>query len=160
MPAPLRDGSCADGPVGAECRNASLGRSLLPRARDRPRGSGPGRGRLRRSQATPRFVIGDAAVQPWREEWSVRARRGYPARHAYREDHPATPDGRPTPPFHYRDRGDAAVIGASQASPTSCGSVLGRASGFLAWLFLGIHIVYLMASPTASSSSSDGPGAS
>ncbi|HEY8199249.1 MAG TPA: quinol oxidase, partial [Candidatus Limnocylindrales bacterium] len=55
-------------------------------------------------------------------------------------------DGHPTPAFHYRDRGDVAVIGrlAGVTNIPWLGP-FGRTSGFPAWLlWLGIHIVYLI----------------
>ena len=94
------------------------------------------------------FVIGDAAVQPWREDRPVPGvAQGaiqpgtYVARTIRRRL-----DGQPTPPFHYRDRGDVAVIGrlAGVTNIPWLGP-FGRASGFPAWLlWLGIHIVYLI----------------
>jgi NADH dehydrogenase len=54
--------------------------------------------------------------------------------------------GRPAEPFHYRDRGDVAVIGrlAGVTNIPWLGP-FGRAGGFPAWLlWLGIHIVYLI----------------
>ena len=94
------------------------------------------------------FVIGDAAVQPWREDRPVPGVAqgaiqpgSYVAGTIRRRL-----DGRPTPPFHYRDRGDVAVIGrlAGVTNIPWLGP-FGRASGFPAWLlWLGIHIVYLI----------------
>ena len=94
------------------------------------------------------FVIGDAAVQPWREDRSVPGvAQGaiQPGTHVARTIRRRL-DGRPTPPFHYRDRGDVAVIGrlAGVTNIPWLGP-FGRASGFPAWLlWLGIHIVYLI----------------
>ena len=52
-------------------------------------------------------------------------------------------DGRPTPPFRYRDKGNVATIGRAKAIAD-----LGRFrrfSGFTAWaMWLGIHIWYLI----------------
>jgi NADH dehydrogenase len=52
-------------------------------------------------------------------------------------------DGKPTPPFHYRDKGNVATIGRAKAIAD-----LGRFrrfSGFTAWaMWLGIHIWYLI----------------
>ncbi len=94
------------------------------------------------------FVIGDAAVQLWREDRPVPGVAqgaiqpgNYVARTIRRRL-----DGRPTPPFHYRDRGDVAVIGrlAGVTNIPWLGP-FGRTSGFPAWLlWLGIHIVYLI----------------
>ncbi len=94
------------------------------------------------------FVIGDAAVQPWKPDRPVPGvAQGaiqpgvYVARTIRRRL-----DGEPTPPFRFRDRGDVAVIGRL-AGVTDVGWLgpLGRQSGFPAWvLWLGIHIVYLI----------------
>ncbi len=94
------------------------------------------------------FVVGDAAVEPWKD--------GRPA--------PGVAQGaiqggkyaaavirrrvldRPYEPFHYRDKGDVAVIGRS-AGVTNIGWLgpFGRQGGFTAWLlWLGIHIFYLI----------------
>ena len=94
------------------------------------------------------FVIGDAAVQPWREDRPVPGvAQGaiQPGAYVARTIRHRL-DGRPTPPFHYRDRGDVAVIGrlAGVTNIPWLGP-FGRASGFPAWLlWLGIHIVYLI----------------
>ena len=94
------------------------------------------------------FVIGDAAVQPWKRDRSVPgvAQGGiqagtYAGRTILRRLR-----GEPTPPFRFRDRGDVAVIGRL-SGVTNIGWLgpLGRQSGFVAWaLWLGIHIVYLI----------------
>jgi NADH dehydrogenase len=94
------------------------------------------------------FVIGDAAVQPWKSRRPVPGvAQGaiqpgkYVARTIVRRAR-----GEPTPPFRYRDRGDVAVIGRL-AGVTNIGWLgpFGRQSGFVAWLlWLGIHIVYLI----------------
>jgi NADH dehydrogenase len=50
--------------------------------------------------------------------------------------------GRRRPPFRYRDKGNLATIGRSQAVADVKGI---RVSGFAAWvLWLGVHIVYLV----------------
>jgi NADH dehydrogenase len=94
------------------------------------------------------FVVGDAAVQPWKEGKPVPGvaqgaiqSGSYAARVIRRRVL-----GRPYGPFEYRDKGDVAVIGRL-AGVTSIGWLgpLGRQSGFIAWsLWLGIHIVYLI----------------
>jgi NADH dehydrogenase len=94
------------------------------------------------------FVVGDAAVQPWREGKPVPGvaqgaiqSGSYAARVIRRRVL-----GRPYEPFEYRDKGDVAVIGRL-AGVTNIGWLgpFGRQSGFIAWaLWLGIHIVYLI----------------
>jgi NADH:ubiquinone reductase (H+-translocating) len=94
------------------------------------------------------FVLGDAAVQPWRPDRPVPGvAQGaiqpgiYAATTILRRIH-----GEPTPPFRYRNRGDVAVIGrlAGVTNIPWLGP-FGRQSGFIAWmLWLGIHIAYLI----------------
>jgi NADH dehydrogenase len=94
------------------------------------------------------FIVGDAAVQPW------KAGRPTPgvAQGAIQGGSYAAAAirrrilNRPVEPFHYRDRGDVAVIGRL-AGVTNIGWLgpFGRQSGFFAWaLWLGIHILYLI----------------
>jgi NADH dehydrogenase len=94
------------------------------------------------------FVVGDAAVQPWK-----------PGRPTPGVAQGAIQGGkyvaavirrrilsRPVDRFRYSDRGDVAVIGRL-AGVTNIGWLgpFGRQSGFLAWaLWLGIHILYLI----------------
>jgi NADH dehydrogenase len=94
------------------------------------------------------FVIGDAAVAPWRKDRPVPGvaqggiQGGKYAAKAIR----ARLDGKQPAPFHFQDRGDVAVIGR-KAGVTNIGWLgpFGRQSGFIAWsLWLGIHIVYLI----------------
>ncbi|HEX5589021.1 MAG TPA: NAD(P)/FAD-dependent oxidoreductase [Candidatus Limnocylindrales bacterium] len=94
------------------------------------------------------LVVGDAAVQPWKDGKPVPGvaqggiQGGKYAATAIR----ARLDGRPVKPFRYSDRGDVAVIGRL-SGVTNIGWLgpLGRQGGFLAWmLWLGIHIVYLI----------------
>jgi NADH dehydrogenase len=94
------------------------------------------------------FVIGDAAIAPWRKDRPVPGvaqggiQGGKYAAKAIR----ARLDGRKPAPFHFQDRGDVAVIGR-KAGVTNIGWLgpFGRQSGFIAWsLWLGIHIVYLI----------------
>ena len=94
------------------------------------------------------FVVGDAAVGPWKDGRPVPgvaqgAIQGgtYAAKVIRRRVL-----GRPYAPFRYRDKGDVAVIGRL-AGVTNIGWLgpFGRQSGFLAWaLWLGIHILYLI----------------
>lgn len=94
------------------------------------------------------LVVGDAAVQPWKEDRPVPGvAQGaiQSGRHAARSVL-ARLDGRTVGPFRYRDRGDVAVIGRLRGV-TDIGWLgpLGRQGGFLAWaLWLGIHIAYLI----------------
>jgi NADH dehydrogenase len=94
------------------------------------------------------FVIGDTAVQPWREGRPVPGvAQGaiQPGRHVARTVRRRL-RGDPTPPFRYRDLGDVAVIGRL-AGVTNIGWLgpFGRQGGFSAWLlWLGIHIFYLI----------------
>jgi NADH dehydrogenase len=51
-------------------------------------------------------------------------------------------EGKPRPPFHYRDKGSLAVIGRGAAVASIAGLEL---SGFVAWfVWLFVHIVYLI----------------
>jgi len=94
------------------------------------------------------FVVGDAAVQPWKDGRPVPGvaqgaiqSGSYVAKVIRRRVL-----GRPYEPFRYRDKGDVAVIGRL-AGVTNIGWLgpFGRQSGFVAWaLWLGIHIVYLI----------------
>jgi len=94
------------------------------------------------------FVVGDAAVQPWKPDRPVPGvaqggiQGGKYAAKAIRR----RLSGRPGSPFRYSDRGDVAVIGRL-SGVTNIGWLgpFGRQGGFLAWvLWLGIHIVYLI----------------
>ncbi|MCI0582416.1 MAG: NAD(P)/FAD-dependent oxidoreductase [Chloroflexi bacterium] len=94
------------------------------------------------------FVVGDAAIQPWKPDRPVPGvaqggiQGGKYAARAIR----ARLDGKPVRPFRFSDRGDVAVIGRL-SGVTNIGWLgpLGRQGGFLAWLlWLGIHIVYLI----------------
>lgn len=94
------------------------------------------------------FVVGDAAVQPWKDERPTPgvAQGGiqggtYAAKVVRRRVL-----GRPIEPFQYRDKGDVAVIGRL-SGVTNIGWLgpFGRQGGFTAWLlWLGIHIAYLV----------------
>jgi NADH dehydrogenase len=94
------------------------------------------------------FVVGDAAVQPWKEDRPAPGvaqgaiQGGSYAAAAIRR----RILDRPVEPFHYRDKGDVAVIGRL-AGVTNIGWLgpFGRQGGFAAWaLWLGIHILYLI----------------
>jgi NADH dehydrogenase len=94
------------------------------------------------------FVVGDAAVQPWKDGRPVPgvAQGGiqggtYAAKTIRRRL-----AGQSTPPFRYSNRGDVAVIGR-KAGVTDIPWLgpLGQQGGFLAWaLWLLIHITYLI----------------
>jgi len=94
------------------------------------------------------FVVGDAAVQPWKKDRPVPGvAQGaiQPGSHAARTIRRRLA-GKPAPPFRYRDKGDVAVIGRL-SGVTNIGWLgpLGRQGGFTAWLlWLGIHIFYLI----------------
>ena len=94
------------------------------------------------------FVVGDAAVMPWKKDRPVPgvAQGGiqggtYAAKTIRRRQ-----SGEATPPFRYSNRGDVAVIGRrSGVTDIPWLGPLGRQGGFLAWaLWLSIHIVYLI----------------
>jgi len=94
------------------------------------------------------FLVGDAAVQPWKPDRPVPGVAqgaiqpgGYVGRTILRRL-----AGEPTPPFRYRDRGEVAVIGRlSGVTNIPWLGPLGRQGGFTAWLlWLGIHILYLI----------------
>ena len=95
------------------------------------------------------FVVGDAAVQPWKPERADAGRR--PGRdpgrdvRARRRSGAGSSAGR-REPFRYRNQGDVAVIGrlAGVTNIPWLGP-FGQQGGFLAWvLWLVIHIVYLI----------------
>jgi NADH:quinone reductase (non-electrogenic) len=94
------------------------------------------------------FVIGDAAVQPWKDKRPVPGvAQGaiQPGKHVGRTILRRL-RGEATPPFRYSDRGDVAVIGRlSGVTNIPWLGPFGRTGGFLAWLlWLGIHITYLI----------------
>jgi NADH dehydrogenase len=94
------------------------------------------------------FVVGDAAVQPWKEGRSVPgvAQGGIQGGAYAGKTIRRRLSGEPTPPFHYSNRGDVAVIGRlSGVTDIPWLGRLGRQGGFLAWmLWLLIHITYLI----------------
>ena len=94
------------------------------------------------------FVVGDAAVQPWKEGQAVPgvaqgAIQGgsYAGRTILRRLR-----GQSSPSFRYSNHGDAAVIGrAAGVTNIPWLGRLGQAGGFPAWLlWMGIHILYLI----------------
>ncbi len=94
------------------------------------------------------FVIGDAAVQPWKVGRPVPgvAQGGIQSGAYVAAAIGRRLSGEPSVPFRYRDKGDVAVIGRL-AGVTNIGWLgpFGRQSGLPAWLlWLGIHIVYLI----------------
>jgi NADH dehydrogenase len=94
------------------------------------------------------FVIGDAAVQPWKADRAVPGvAQGaiQPGRYVARAIRTRL-DGETPAPFRYRDLGDVAVIGRL-SGVTNVGWLgpFGKTGGFPAWLlWLGIHLVYLI----------------
>jgi NADH dehydrogenase len=94
------------------------------------------------------FVIGDAAVQPWKPDRPVPgvAQGGIQGGKYVAKAIAARLDGKAPPPFRFQDRGDVAVIGRL-SGVTNIGWLgpFGRTGGFIAWLlWLGIHITYLI----------------
>jgi NADH:ubiquinone reductase (H+-translocating) len=94
------------------------------------------------------FVVGDAAVQPWKEDRPVPgvAQGGIQGGTYAAKAILARLDGRTPEPFRFSDRGDVAVIGRL-SGVTNIGWLgpFGRTGGFIAWLlWLGIHISYLI----------------
>jgi NADH dehydrogenase len=94
------------------------------------------------------FVVGDAAVEPWKED---RATPGVAQGAMQGGIHAARTIrrrilGRPTDTFRYSNHGDVAVIGRlAGVTDIPWLGPLGRQSGFTAWvLWLGIHIAYLI----------------
>ena len=94
------------------------------------------------------FVVGDAAVQPWKPE---RATPGVAQGAMQGGNHAAKTIrrrllGRPTSPFRYSNHGDVAVIGRSAGvTDIPWMGPFGQQGGLPAWLlWLGIHITYLI----------------
>jgi NADH:ubiquinone reductase (H+-translocating) len=94
------------------------------------------------------FVLGDAAVQPWRPDRPVPgvAQGGIQPGTWAGKTILRRLRGEPIKPFRFSNRGDVAVIGRlSGVTDIPWLGPFGRQSGFLAWmLWLGIHIVYLI----------------
>jgi len=94
------------------------------------------------------FAVGDSAVQPWKPDRPVPgvAQGGIQGgRHAAKTIRRRL-SGETTPPFHYANKGDVAVIGRlAGVTDIPWLGPFGRQSGFLAWaLWLAIHIIYLI----------------
>jgi NADH:quinone reductase (non-electrogenic) len=94
------------------------------------------------------FVIGDAAIQPWKPDRPVPgvAQGGIQGGKYVAKAIRSRLDGRTPGDFHFQDRGDVAVIGRL-SGVTNIGWLgpFGRTGGFIAWLlWLGIHITYLI----------------
>jgi NADH dehydrogenase len=94
------------------------------------------------------FVVGDAAVEPWKPE---RATPGVAQGAMQGGIHAARTIrrrilGRPTEPFRYSNHGDVAVIGRlAGVTDIPWMGPFGQRSGLTAWLlWLGIHITYLI----------------
>jgi NADH:quinone reductase (non-electrogenic) len=94
------------------------------------------------------FVVGDAAVQPWKKgkptpgvaQGAIQG-GSYAAKTIRRRLL-----SRPVQPYRYSDHGDVAVIGRlSGVTNIPWMGPFGRQGGFTAWLlWLGIHLVYLI----------------
>jgi NADH dehydrogenase len=94
------------------------------------------------------FVVGDAAVQPWKEGRPVPgvAQGGIQGGAYAGKTIRRRLSGQPAPAFRYSNRGDVAVIGRlSGVTDIPWLGPLGRQGGFSAWaLWLLIHITYLI----------------
>jgi NADH dehydrogenase len=94
------------------------------------------------------FVVGDAALQPWRKDRPVPgvAQGAIQSGTHVAKSIRARLSGGTATPFRYRNRGDVAVIGRlAGVTDIPWLGPFGRQSGFAAWfLWLGIHIVYLI----------------
>lgn len=93
------------------------------------------------------FVIGDAAVLPWKRDRPVPgvAQGGIQGGKYAASAILARLDGEQVKPFRFRNLGDVAVIGRlSGVTNIPWLGPFGRTGGFLAWLlWLGIHLVSL-----------------
>lgn len=94
------------------------------------------------------FVVGDAAVQPWKPGRPVPgvAQGGIQGGRYAARAILARLDSRSIGPFRYSNKGDVAVIGRlAGVTDIPWLGPFGRQGGFTAWLlWLGIHIVYLI----------------
>ncbi len=94
------------------------------------------------------FVIGDAAVQPWKPDLPVPgvAQGGIQGGKYAAKVILARLDGEPVKPFRYSNRGDVAIIGRlSGVTNIPWLGPFGKTGGFPAWLlWLGIHITFLI----------------
>ena len=98
------------------------------------------------------FAIGDIAASPRTDAGAAstdRALLPQVAQPAIQGGHHVAEqigrrlDGRPTEPFHYRDKGTMATIGRHDAVTEFPNGL--RLTGFLGWLaWLGLHLVYLI----------------
>ena len=94
------------------------------------------------------FVVGDAAVQPWKDGRPTPgvAQGGIQGGSYAAKTIRRRLSGEATPPFRYSNHGDVAVIGRlAGVTDIPWLGPLGRQSGFSAWaLWLLIHITYLI----------------
>jgi NADH dehydrogenase len=94
------------------------------------------------------YVIGDAAIQPWKPDRPVPgvAQGGIQGGKYVASAILARLAGKEVQPFRFSNRGDVAVIGRlSGVTNIPWLGPAGQAGGFLAWLlWLGIHISYLI----------------
>jgi NADH:ubiquinone reductase (H+-translocating) len=94
------------------------------------------------------FVVGDAAVQPWKEDRPTPgvAQGGIQGGSYAGKTIRRRLSGQATPPFRYSNHGDVAVIGrAAGVTDIPWMGPFGRQGGFFAWaLWLLIHITYLI----------------
>ena len=94
------------------------------------------------------FVVGDVAVQPWKEGTPVPgvAQGAIQAGKYVAKTIERRLGGQPTPPFRYSNRGQVAIIGRlSGVTDIPWLGPFGRQGGFTAWLlWLGIHLAYLI----------------
>ena len=94
------------------------------------------------------FVIGDAAIQPWKPDRPVPgvAQGGIQPGKYVAKVIRARLDGETVAPFRFSNRGEVAIIGRlSGVTDIPWLGPFGRTGGFLAWmLWLGIHIAYLI----------------
>jgi NADH:ubiquinone reductase (H+-translocating) len=94
------------------------------------------------------FVIGDAAIQPWKPDQPVPgvAQGGIQPGKYVADAIVRRLDGQTPAPFRFSNRGDVAVIGRlSGVTNIPWLGPFGKTSGFLAWLlWLGIHLAYLI----------------
>jgi NADH dehydrogenase len=94
------------------------------------------------------FVIGDVAVEPWRDGRPVPgvAQGAIQAGTYVAKAIGGRLDGKPVKPFRYSNRGEVAIIGRlSGVTDIPWLGPFGRQGGFIAWmLWLGIHLAYLI----------------
>jgi NADH dehydrogenase len=94
------------------------------------------------------FVVGDAAVMPWRKNRAVPgvAQGGIQGGTYAGKTILHRISGEEAPPFRYRNKGEVAIIGRlAGVTDIPWLGPFGRQGGFVAWmLWLGIHIAYLI----------------